>query len=134
MTKFPKASGDEKDEQLERILSTISAAIRGHDHVPRIARDSARYHAGLWDNVELHLIGCRQGIALVEDRYLDELNPNVAMEWGWMRGMGKRVLFLLEDGFGNFGADLGDLLFERFSWNDPDSGIRAAIAKWLGGT
>ena len=54
------------------------------------------YFDDVWSNVELYLLGCRYGIAIVEDRFKPELNPNVAMEWGWMRGLGKDVLFLVE--------------------------------------
>ena len=90
-----------------------------------------RYHQGLWDNVELHLLGCKQGIAIVEDRYLDELNPNVTMEWGWMRGMGKSVLFLIEDGFTNSRADVGGLIEEAFSWRNPGARTPSIVRTWL---
>ena len=39
------------------------------------------------------------GVNEFEDVYQPELNPNLAVEWGWMRGMGKRVLYLQEQGF-----------------------------------
>jgi hypothetical protein len=133
MTKFPVLnSTDEKDKKLERVITAISDAITGSGYTPRIARGPRNYHPGLWDNVELHLLGCPRGIAVVEDRYLDELNPNVAMEWGWMRGMGKQVLFLVEKNFKNFRADLGDLLKETFSWDNPEPDISKVIKGWLG--
>ena len=43
--------------------------------------------------------------AMVEDKYAPELNPNVAMEWGWMRGLGRRVLYLVEQTFTKKRAD-----------------------------
>ena len=132
MTKFPDPkSTKEKDKKLEQIITVINDAITDCGYIPRIARGPSSYHPGLWDNVELHLVGCHCGIAIVEDRYLDELNPNVAMEWGWMRGMGKRVLFLVEKNFKNFRADLGDLLKVPFSWDDPHKDISAAVKGWL---
>ena len=79
----------------------------------------------------MHLLACQQGIAIVEDQYLPELNPNVAMEWGWMRAMGKPVLFLLEEAFEHRRADLGDLLDQRFEWANPHPGIDAAVEPWL---
>ena len=51
-----------------------------------------------------------RGIAIVEDKYLPELNPNVAMEWGWMRGMGRNVLYLVEKDFKKQRAEFQDLL------------------------
>lgn len=131
MTKFPEAEGDAKSAELERVIQAVSSEVTAKGFVPRVARFPDNFHPGLWDNVELHLLGCRQGIAIVEDRYLPELNPNVAMEWGWMRGMGKRVLFLREAEFTHFRADLGDLLNERFDWSDPEPRIRAAVGGWL---
>src|SRR5207244_2650331 len=112
MTKFPDPA-DGKALELQRVIEAVSNSIEGAGFIPRIARSPSNYHPGLWDNVELHLLGCRQGVAIVEDRYLSELNPNVAMEWGWMRSMGKPVLFLLENGFSHFRADLGDLASAR---------------------
>jgi nucleoside 2-deoxyribosyltransferase len=81
--------------------------------------------------VELHLLGCRLGVAVVEDRYLPELNPNVAMEWGWMRAMGKPVLFLVEKSFTKFRADIGGLITAQFSWDDPEGTVEDAISPWL---
>ena len=131
MTKFPEPGADPKATELQRVIDTVSAAVKAAGFFPRIARFPNNFHPGLWDNVELHLLGCRQGIAIVEDRYLPELNPNVAMEWGWMRGMGKSVLFLLEEAFDHRRADLGDLLDQRFEWTNPNPGIAAAVEGWL---
>jgi hypothetical protein len=134
MTKFPDPTQDKnKNDQLERVLRTISDTVEACCCKPRIARFPQNYHPGLWDNVELHLLGCSRGIAVVEDRYLPELNPNVMMEWGWMRGMGKRVFFLREKSFRSFRADLGDLLSEEFDWDNPEPGVRASVAGFLKG-
>jgi hypothetical protein len=130
MTKFPEGSVNVKDQELEKLLTAISDAIRQSGYMPRVARSPSNYHPALWDNVELHLLGCRQGIAVVEDKYLNELNPNVAMEWGWMRAMGKPVLYLVEKDFKNFRADLGGLLNVPFSWDDPATAA-SAVKPWL---
>lgn len=132
MSKFPSGLGT-KDQQLARVLDVVSDGIAAAGFTPRIARGPKRYHDGLWDNVELHLLGCRQGVAIVEDSYLDELNPNVTMEWGWMRGMGKAVLFLVEESFSRSRADIGGLLEESFSWSSPSTGTAEVIKSWLGG-
>ena len=134
MTKFPdKAQGKDKNDQLDRVLKAISDAVLACSCKPRIAQFPQNYHPGLWDNVELHLLGCKRGVAIVEDRYSPELNPNVMMEWGWMRGMGKRVFFLREKNFRHFRADLGDLLSEEFDWDDPELAIPTAVGGFLKG-
>lgn len=132
MTKFPRppASATAKDAELEKVLAAVSKAVKDANFIPRIARD-ARYHPMLWDNVELHLLGCRQGIAVVEDRYLPELNPNVVMEWGWLRAMKKPVLFLIEKDFENLRADLSGLLSDTFPWDTPEASIGDAVTAFL---
>jgi hypothetical protein len=77
------------------------------------------------------LLGCKRGIAIVEDKYLPELNPNVAMEWGWMRGMGRNVLYLVEKEFKRQRADWGGLIEAPFDWANPKLGIEKGVRDWL---
>ncbi len=134
MTKFPEhPAAAAKDAELTRVLDAVCAAVRDAGFTPRIASDRD-YHDQLWDNVELHMLGCKHGIAIVEDRYLPELNPNVAMEWGWMRGMSKRVLYLVEQTFTRQRADFVGLLSKPFSWEDPEPGVSAAVTAFLDGS
>jgi hypothetical protein len=65
--------------------------------------------------------------AIIEDTYRKELNPNVAMEWGWMRGMGKEVIFLLEKIFSSHRADWKGLITDEFDWNNPAVTVTSAI-------
>jgi hypothetical protein len=131
MTKFP----DPKDPapvnaQLGAVIQAVRDAVTAQGYVARLASDNA-YHPILWDNVELYLLGCRRGIAIVEDKYLPELNPNVAMEWGWMRGIGRNVLYLVEKDFKKQRADWGGLIESRFDWTNPEPDVKAAIQAWL---
>jgi len=130
MSKFP-GGGTPADTELEHLLTVVADAITQAGFCPRVARGPSRYHDSIWDNVELHLLGCRQGVAIVEDRYLDELNPNVTMEWGWMRGMGKPVLFLVEGEFSKPRADIGGLIEQSFAWTNPDATVPEAVRAWL---
>jgi hypothetical protein len=132
MSKFVDGADAVKDAELERVLDAVTDAIAAAGYKPRIAQAKS-YHEWVWDNVELHLLGCRQGVAVVEDRYRAELNPNVAMEWGWMRGMGKPVLYLVENAFRHARADFQGLVERRFSWDDPAIAIGPAIEEWLAG-
>jgi len=129
MTKFPEGNGN-MDKKLTALLDVIKDTVGVRGYIPRLASDKA-YHPGLWDNVELYLLGCERGIAVVEDCYKKEFNPNVAKEWGWMRAMGRNVLFLIEKKFKHLRADWGGLLSEEFNWSTPDSAIKKAIEKWL---
>jgi hypothetical protein len=132
MTKFPEGK-DEIDIELRRVINAVSKSITDCGFYPRIASDYD-YHPQLWDNVELYLLGCSKGVAIVEDHYRPELNPNVSMEWGWMKGMGKEVLYLVENDFKNFRADWSGLTKYNFLWKTPESDIEQAIKKWLKST
>ena len=131
MTKFPdpKKPGP-VDAQLAAVIQAVCDAVQNRGYVARIASDN-QYHPILWDNVELYLLGCRRGIAIVEDKYLPELNPNVAMEWGWMRGMGRNVLYLVEKDFKKQRADWGGLIESQFDWTNPGPDIKAGVESWL---
>jgi hypothetical protein len=129
MTKFPDGPSPEA-VQLHNIIEAVKAEVQGRGYIPRIAQGPA-YHRWLFDNVELFLLGCARGVAIVEDKYLPELNPNVAMEWGWMTGMGRQVLFLREEKFEHVRADWSGLLNAPFDWKDPGPGIAAGLGDFL---
>jgi len=129
MTKFPEGN-EEPAQRLTEIINLVRSEIADRRFIPRLASDK-RYHPMLWDNVELHALACCRGIAIVEDRYEGGLNPNVAMEWGWMRAMGKPVLFLMEQTFQHQRADWQGLLQEQFSWEDPAATVRDAVGRWF---
>ncbi len=131
ITKFPdpkKAAA--LDTQLSAVIQAVRDAVKVCGYVARLASDT-QYHPILWDNVELYLLGCSRGIAIVEDKYLPELNPNVAMEWGWMRGMGRNVLYLVEKEFKKQRADWGGLIESQFDWANPAPDIKTGVESWL---
>lgn len=125
MTKYPE-SGEAGADKLQAVIAAVEEGVRSRRYTPRMPVTKA-HHRWLWDNVELYLLGCARGIAIVEDRYLPELNPNVAMEWGWMTGMGRDVLFLRESGFRRARADWQGLISFEFDWDDPKPGVEKAL-------
>jgi hypothetical protein len=130
MTKYPEGTSNEDDRKLGRIIRTVKEEVSVRGYEPRLANEKT-FHPILWKNVEIYLLGCSRGIAIVENRYSPELNPNVAMEWGWMRATGNDVLYLLEKNFRPHRADFVGFLSEEFDWDFPEDGIKAAINKWL---
>jgi hypothetical protein len=131
MSKFPDPNKpDQRDAELTKVIKTVQDAVTRCRFTPRVAFDKD-YYPGLWENVELYLLGSSRGIAIVEDCYKPELNPNVAMEWGWMRGMGRNVLFLVEEKFNKKRADWSGLIEYPFEWAEPAKAIPAAVHKWL---
>jgi hypothetical protein len=130
MTKFPEGKSAEA-RQLSAIIATVQRTIRSAGFMPRIASDRM-YYEDVWSNVELYLLGCRYGVAIVEATYRPELNPNVAMEWGWMRGLGKDVLFLVEKRAQKYvRADWSGLIRQEFLWKAPKKTIPPHVRAWL---
>jgi hypothetical protein len=127
MTKFPEENNLSPEHvRLAEVIEHVITSLKGNGYHPRIASEKRPpYHQGLWDNVEAYLFCYRSGVAIVENKCKNEFNPNVAMEWGWMRA-NKRVLYLIEKDFEHI-ADTAGLLYGRFSWDDPQPGIIAAI-------
>ena len=130
MTKFPDDSSPVASD-LQTVIDLVRTGIEARDFLPRVASDNT-FHNLLWANVELYMLACRRGVVIVEDKSKDEFNPNVTMEWGWMLGMGREILFLKERKFGRMRADQLGMNYEEFDWKDPKPGIEAALDKWLG--
>ena len=129
MTRFP-AAGKAGAERLNEVIDRVKTAVADRGYMPRMA-SHAVHHAWLWDNVELNMLGSKYGVAILEDQCQPELNPNVAMEWGWMLGMGREVLMLREKHFGHLRADWAGRLDKTFAWDDPGSGIEQAVVEFL---
>jgi hypothetical protein len=132
MTKFPDGA-DPLDQQLNKVIDTVKDSITQCGYFPRIALGHPRYFPTIWDNVEIHLLGCAKGVAIIENHYKKELNPNVAIEWGWMRAMDKPVLYLLEEDFTEFRADWLGFIADKFSWDHPEQDIPGLVEAWLKG-
>jgi hypothetical protein len=130
MTKYPDGKVPEADQQLTRVIEAVRETVATSGFVPRLASDHS-FHPGLWDNVELYLLGCSRAIAIVEGKTRGELNPNVAMEWGWMVGSDRKVLYLVEESFDLRRADWSGLLESRFPWENPAPAIQRAVGDWL---
>jgi hypothetical protein len=134
MTKYPEQDPGKmtsNDKDLARVINLVKEGLGDRGFTARLASDKP-YQSMLWKNIEVYLLGCARGIAIVENKYSDQVNPNVAMEWGWMRAAKKNVLYLLEEDFENTRADFSGFLSARFSWSYPEDGIEKALNQWLG--
>ena len=127
MTRLVK--GDRLLEELDRELRAV---LREHDLDPVRADDKMYLRdRNLWNNVCVYIICCKYGIAILEDRVADEFNPNVAIEYGFMRALNKPTLLLADIGFRNLRADIIGTLREHFDITDIKGTIRKPIEKWL---
>jgi hypothetical protein len=84
----------------------------------------------LWHNVCVYMLCCGTGVAVLETHARREFNPNVALEYGFMRALDKRVLLLTEKNFKAIRADIGGVVRESFDARRPQS-VAAAVRRWL---
>lgn len=138
MMKFPDAAGTERWQLdiLENIYSAVKDELERHGLVARRA-DKKTYAASkqLWDNLCIYMLGCRYGVAVLEDHVGDEFNPNVALEYGFMKGLGREVLLLKEQRFKHLRADLIGTIPKEFEIQPghivDKRSIHDAISNWL---
>jgi hypothetical protein len=130
MTKYSDKKNPKLDGELETIIDLVKTAIMKCGFQPLLANDN-ELHEGLWQNVECHMLACSHGVAIVESKYKPELNPNIAMEWGWMRARRKPVLYLIEKDVEVLPADVTGLIQSRFDWLNPQADIPTLVTNYF---
>lgn len=131
MMKFP----DEKRmpattvELLKAIFVPIRDELDRHGLRARRADDKI-YSPQLWDNVCIYMLGCKYGLAVLEDLSGDEFNPNVALEYGFMLSLGRQSVLFTDGGFKKIRADIAGTVRKGFSIGDEKS-LRAAVEDWM---
>jgi len=134
MMKFPDGLAAGQMELLDRIFQVISSALQAYGLVARRA-DKKQYEPDLWNNLCVYMLGCQFGLAVLEDRGANEMNPNVALEFGFMKALAKEVGLLREESFKHDRADLIGKLVKSFRIQeelvlDEDS-LKRAIQDWM---
>lgn len=126
MTRFDSASPVlvQLDVELRRVLRSFGLdPVRADDKMFIPDRT-------LWHNVCVYMLCCGKGIAILEDRAADEFNPNVALEYGFMRALNRPTLLLADVGFRNLRADVIGTLRESFDLFDIRGTVEPAVSRW----
>ena len=127
MMKFDDANAKlrELENELRYILRSHGLnALRADDKMYPKDRD-------LWNNVCVYLICCKFGVAILENISEEEYNPNVALEYGYIRALDKRVLLLADNGFPKPRADVVGKLREHFDIDNIKESIKTPLEKWV---
>ncbi len=138
MMKFPDPAHMEAWQVacLEDLYGAVKEELDRHGLVARRA-DKKTYAASkqLWDNLSIYMLGCRYGVAILEDHVGDELNPNVALEYGFMKGLGREVILLKERRFKHLRADLVGTIPKEFDIATDHAvdrrSLQDAVSNWL---
>src|ERR1039457_800504 len=114
--------------------NAIVASLRnelGSHGIKAVRADHKEYHEDLFWNIMTYIYGCEFGIAIFERLEMDEFNPNIALEVGYMMALKKPILLLKDRTLKNLNTDLIGKLYKTF---DPQaiSGTLAPKARqWL---
>lgn len=123
---------DKDNSQLKEIETELRSLLKEKGFNPLRADDKVYpKDRDLWNNVCTYMICCKQGIAVLENKSKDEYNPNVAIEYGFMRALNKRALLLAEKNFPLARADVVGKLREKFDIDDIKTSICNPIEKWI---
>src|ERR1041385_1242928 len=102
-----------KTKAHNEIVSSIRAELARHGIVA-VRADQKQYHDDLFWNILTYLHGCDFGIAVFERIELEEFNPNVALEVGYLMALRKPVLLLKDQTLRNLTTDLVGKLYKTF--------------------
>ena len=135
MMKFPdKTSMPARHIRLlNDVWEVISSQAARHGLEARRA-DLRAYHDQLWENICVYIIGSKYGIAVLEDEVASELNPNVALEYGFMKALDHPVALMRSSGFKHSRADLAGKLANTFDIVGGvlrSASLRQAVAAWF---
>lgn len=95
-----------------------------------VRADDKDYTGDLWENVCLHMLGCRFGVAVFEEIESREFNPNVALELGFMIAHGKRCLLLKDQRMPRMPADIVGKLYKEFDSYKINPTVASAVDSW----
>jgi len=136
MMKFPdpNAMVGKQQKLLTDIWEVLSQVLSSYALTARRA-DKKTYHDQLWENICVYMLGSRYGIAILEDRVAEELNPNVALEYGFMKSLNRQVALFRDVQFRHDRADLTGKLAKSFEIDDggelKKETLARAVQDWL---
>jgi len=89
----------------------------------------------VWDNLCIYMLGCKYGLALLEDRSGEELNPNLTLEFGFMRALGRDAILIKDRAFKHIRADIVGTIPKDFSISHEfivdEQSLREAVGHWM---
>ena len=130
MMKFQNGDS-EKNDKLQTLYNTIKLELDKYG-LDAVRADEKNYSTSdyILENLKVYMNGCKYGVAILENLYLDEFNPNVALEYGYMLAKDKKVILFKEKSFMNIRADILGKMWKEFEFNDSNS-IEKAIQSWM---
>lgn len=84
----------------------------------------------LWNNVCVYMMGCKYATCIFEEIDEREFNPNVAIEYGFLRAINRQILLLKEQRVPTMPTDMVGKMYRAFNGYKIAETISAEIANW----
>jgi hypothetical protein len=116
--------------QLKQVHEAIKNALSAEGFNVLRADDNI-YSENVFTNIEAYLHGCRFAVSVFERMANDQHNANVALEIGYMLGMGKDVCLLKERTVIGLPSDLQGRLYIEFDAFSIQDTVTSSVKRWL---
>jgi TIR domain len=127
--------GDKWKRKLLDDIWKVITVVLGSYGLEAVRADKKDYHDQLWENICVYMLGSPYGIAILEDRVAEELNPIVTLEYGFMRAFNRKVALFRDSKFQHDRADFIGRLSKSFEIDDKGALIaetlKKAVQDWL---
>ena len=84
----------------------------------------------LWTNICVYMMGCKYGVCIFEEIDDREFNPNVPLEYGFMRAMNRQTLLLKDDRMPRMPSDMTGKVHRTFDTYNITATIEETIKQW----
>ncbi|MBA3976542.1 MAG: hypothetical protein C0504_20235 [Candidatus Solibacter sp.] len=84
----------------------------------------------LWNNICVYMMGCKFGVCVFEEIDEREFNPNVPLEYGFMRAMNRQVLLLKDMRMPKLPSDMTGKLYRHFNTYEITATVHEQIGQW----
>lgn len=130
----------QQEQGYPEAVRAIKARLSTLGYTGLVATDF-QAHSELWYNVQAYMIACSRGVAVFGDSgsgrsggFLsgEAYNANVAIESGYMRALGREVLFLKDRSLEKLPTDYMGSLYQEIDLEQAGS-LESAIDRWLVG-
>jgi hypothetical protein len=101
------------------------------ERISLVRADDKEYHPDLFTNIQTYMHGCGFGVAVFDKIGVEDFNPNVSLEVGYMLSMHKEILFLKDKELKSLNADLMGRLYKDFDTYDIPNTVPDKVKSWV---
>jgi hypothetical protein len=118
-------------KQFKEIETAIITSLTRSGLNAHLAKDHQFLPVNLWDNICIYMLACDFGIAVFEEIDSREFNPNIAIEVGFMKALGKECLLLKDKRMLQMPTDFCGHLYRAFDTYHIKKSISGEISNWI---